>query len=91
MLKTQTALATGHFSNQLGFWGAVIPLVQARMCNTNQAHRSLVRIMVCSLGRHILSANEDVQYKQSISSVKMISSQWQAAKISQLENVIRNL
>ena len=25
MLKAQTALATGHFSNQLGFWGAVVP------------------------------------------------------------------
>ena len=29
-----------------------------------------------------LSANEAVHYKQSISSVKIISSLWQAAKIS---------
>ena len=26
MLKAQTALATGHFSKQLGFWSAVVPL-----------------------------------------------------------------
>ena len=40
---------------------------------------------------HIVSANEDVQYKQSISSLKMISSLCQAAKINQLENIERNL
>ena len=36
-------------------------------------------------------ANEDVQYKQSISSVKIISSLSQAVKINQLENIVRNL
>ena len=76
MLKAQTALATGHFSNQVGFWGAVFPPpplhTQARMCSTNQAHQSSVQISICSMRKaHILSANEDVQYKQSISSVEI--------------------
>ena len=50
-LKAQTTLAIGHFSNQLGSVVPPPPLppVQARMCSTNQAHRSSVQIQICSM------------------------------------------
>ena len=64
MLKAQTALATGHSSNQLGGGrgggpgGTVIPLqykqecaVQVMMSGANQAHWSLVHIRMCSTSK----------------------------------------
>ena len=58
MLMAQTALATGQFPNQMGFWGAVFPSVQTRMmCSTNQAHlqyeegTSSVQMRMCSASK----------------------------------------
>ena len=62
MLKAQTALATGHFSNQLGYGGAVTPLPQYKQGCAVQVYES---------GTSIPSTNKDVQYEQGTSSVQM--------------------
>ena len=65
MLKAQTALATGHFHNQLGFWGAAVPPpVQARMYSTSDN-------VQCKSGTLVVSTNKDMWYEQGISSGQM--------------------
>ena len=89
MLKAQTALATGHFSNQVEFWGAVVPPPPPSSSSKDVQYKS---------GASVFGTNKkDLQYEegtssvQSISSVKMVSSLWKAAEINQLENIERNL
>ena len=39
--KAQKALATGHFSYQLGFWGAVVPPPYKQGCAVQIRHTDL--------------------------------------------------
>ena len=60
MLKAQTALATGHFSNQLRFWGAVAP--PSPSTSKDVQYKS---------GISIFGTNKDLQYEEGISLVQM--------------------
>ena len=61
MLKAQTALATGHFSNQLEFWGAVVP-PPPPSTNKDVLYKS---------GTSIFGTNKDLKYEEGTSSVQM--------------------
>ena len=78
------SMATGHFSYQLGFWGAVItPPPPPPSTSKNVQYK---------LGASIFGTNKDRQFEEGTSSVlAMTTSLWQAVKINQLENVERNL
>ena len=58
MLKAQTTLAAGHFSNQLGVWGC---------CNPSNTSKDVQYKSSTS----IVSTNKDLQCEQGISSVQM--------------------
>ena len=55
MLKAQTALATGHFSDQVGFWGAVV----------------LPQYKHYKSGTSIFGMNKGLQFEEGTSSVQM--------------------
>ena len=57
-LKAQTALATGHFSNKLGFLGAVV-------------HPSTSKDVQYKSGTLTFGTNTDLQYEEGTSSVQM--------------------
>ena len=59
MLKAQTALATGHSSNLLGFWGAVVPPPPTS------------KDMQYKPGTSILGTNKDLQDEEGTSSMQM--------------------